>query len=247
MNAAKRASPRFLASVRSRREALVALAGGADIIDVKEPLAGALGAAPLPVISEIVEAIGGASPVSATIGDCPVAEAAPYVLATAGAGVDYVKIGLFGEVTAAALGRFERCASVGIRLIAVMFADRAPRWDMIGELAGAGFSGVMLDTAAKGHGGLLCHLALSDVAAFVAKAHGAGLLAGLAGSLGPQDAPLLMPLGPDVLGFRGALCGGGERAEMLDRSRVSMMRAIISQSLQPERAAGRASVAEDMM
>ena len=246
MNAAKPVLPRFLASVRSREEALVALAGGADIVDIKEPLGGALGAAPLPVIYGIVEAVDSARPVSATIGDCPLSEAAPRVLATARSGVDYVKIGLFGEVTKAALTDLQSCASAGIGLIAVMFADRVPKWDVIGELAGADFSGVMLDTAGKSRGGLLCHLTLSDVAAFIANAHGAGLLAGLAGSLGLREARLLMPLGPDVLGFRGALCALGERMEMLDGSRVNMVRAIISQNLQPERAAGRMAVAEDM-
>jgi dihydroneopterin aldolase len=236
----------FLASVRSREEALAALAGGADIVDVKEPLSGALGAAPLPVIAEIVDVLAGATPVSATIGDCLLKDAAPRVLVTAGTGVDYVKIGLFGEVTAAALGGLERCASAGIQLIAVMFADRAPKWDMARMLASAGFSGVMLDTADKRRGGLLRHLGRRDLAAFITQARGAGLLAGLAGSLGPEDARLLVPLAPDVLGFRGALCGGGERMEMLDRSRVNMMRAIIPQDLQPERAADRARVAEDI-
>ncbi|MFQ5843721.1 MAG: (5-formylfuran-3-yl)methyl phosphate synthase, partial [Planctomycetota bacterium] len=40
------APPLLLASVRSIQEAILALSGGADVLDVKEPREGSLGAAP---------------------------------------------------------------------------------------------------------------------------------------------------------------------------------------------------------
>src|SRR5690606_38342384 len=43
----------LLVSVRNRAEALAALAGGADLIDVKEPWRGSLGAAPPHVMEEV--------------------------------------------------------------------------------------------------------------------------------------------------------------------------------------------------
>ncbi len=61
----------MLASVRTLDEALLALAGGADIIDLKDPARGALGALDQATARNIVAAIGGRAPVSATIGDLP--------------------------------------------------------------------------------------------------------------------------------------------------------------------------------
>lgn len=94
-----RDAPLFLASVTSVAEALAAIAGGADLIDCKDPASGALGGLPLETIRAIRAALPRAIPVSATIGDLasepePVAAAA---LAVSGTGVDYVKVGFFPE------------------------------------------------------------------------------------------------------------------------------------------------------
>ena len=61
----------MLASVRSLDEALFALEAGADLIDLKEPSHGALGALDHAAVRVCVQAIGGRRPVSATIGDIP--------------------------------------------------------------------------------------------------------------------------------------------------------------------------------
>lgn len=221
---------RFLVSVRSADEARIALAGGADIIDAKEPRTGALGAVTSSALLAIVQAVNVQRPVSATIGDCDCEEAAGRVRATAGMGVDYVKIGLFGVPSPAALKALERCSAAGIRQIAVMFADRAPDLALIKPLAQAGFAGVMLDTAGKGQG-LQSHMGKPALAAFLAEARKFGLLAGLAGSLRETDASALRPLRPDVLGFRGALCSGGARAQALEIERVKAMRRLIRAEL----------------
>ena len=147
---------RLLVSVRTAAEAVTALGGGADIIDVKEPRTGVLGAAPLDVTRAIVAVAGGRRPVSATVGDVPLAEAVEAAAATADTGVDYVKIGVF-EDGAADLAPFTRLAAGGMRLILVMFADRAPDFGLIARAGQAGFAGLMLDTATKGQGGLRAH------------------------------------------------------------------------------------------
>jgi uncharacterized protein (UPF0264 family) len=226
------APTRFLVSVRSAEEALIALAGRADIIDAKEPSQGALGAVAPQEISAIIRAVNGAAPVSATIGDCDCSDAAGRVRATAALGVDYVKLGLFGQPAPEALAELEACSANGIRLIAVMFADRAPDMTLIRPLAEAGFAGVMLDTAQKGRG-LQAHMERHALASFLAEAAGHGLLAGLAGSLREADAIDLLPLRPDVLGFRGALCASGARADRLDGERVAAMRRLIHEQFAP--------------
>ena len=59
----------LLVSVRNEIEAVAAVAGGADIIDAKEPLAGALGAVSSEVLRAIVAATAIQSPHSANCDD----------------------------------------------------------------------------------------------------------------------------------------------------------------------------------
>ncbi|MHC1625342.1 MAG: (5-formylfuran-3-yl)methyl phosphate synthase, partial [Methermicoccaceae archaeon] len=82
-------------------ESIQALEGGADIIDVKNPKEGSLGANFPRVISDIKKAINGKAPLSAAIGDMDFkpGTASLAALGATVAGVDYVKIGLFGVRT----------------------------------------------------------------------------------------------------------------------------------------------------
>jgi (5-formylfuran-3-yl)methyl phosphate synthase len=218
----------LLASVRTPGEARVALAGGADIIDLKEPAQGALGRLPDATIAAILRAVAGRRPVSATIGDLPLAPAPVLaaVRAMATTGVDIVKLGIFAgdaEATLAALGA---AARDGVRLVAVLFADRAPDFSLLTRCAAAGFYGVMLDTADKSAGPLTRHLPETMLARFIAGAHRHGLIAGLAGSLAAADVPHLLPLRPDYLGFRAALTAGG-RSAPLDAAAMARLRAML--------------------
>jgi dihydroneopterin aldolase len=92
-----------------------------------------------------------------------------------------------------------------------------------------GAAGIMLDTADKDSGSLRAHLDPRQLASFVAQAKSDGLTVGLAGSLAAADVPLLLPLAPDLLGFRGALCNGS-RGASLDPSACAAIRALIPQS-----------------
>ena len=222
----------FLASVRSAEEARIALAGGADIIDAKEPAAGALGRVPPATLAAIVETVGGQCPVSATIGDVPLAPAPvrQAVERTATSGADIVKIGIFEGDLAATLDALAPLANGGSRLVAVAFADRRPALaPLVARCAAAGFYGVMLDTAAKGGGSLTAHLGLAALAEFIAAARRARLVTGLAGALQVADVPVLAPLGADYLGFRSALTAGGRHAA-LDPAAVRAVRAALDQS-----------------
>lgn len=213
---------RVLVSVRTAAEAAVAVAHGADLIDAKEPARGALGALPVDTIRAIVAAVAGARPVSATVGDLPpdpriIVAATQQIAAT---GVDIVKIGLLpGAHRSACLPPL---ASIARQqpLVAVLFADESPDLDLIPRIAGAGFVGVMLDTAGKAGGPLTAQASPQFLASFVATARRAGLLSGLAGSLGLADIPTLRPLGATYLGFRSAVCEHSVRSGRLDPKRL---------------------------
>ena len=75
----------FLASVTGPEEAEVALAHGADIIDLKDAANGALGAVAPDVVRATVAAIAGRRPTSAVTGELPM-EPAAIVARRRGAG-----------------------------------------------------------------------------------------------------------------------------------------------------------------
>lgn len=221
---------RFLASVTSENEAKLAAAGGADIIDCKNPSEGALGALSTHIVRAVRREVPVHTPVSATIGDLaaepePVAAAVGAMAAT---GADYVKIGFFpGGDARATIKRLQRFPLGRVKLVAVMLADREPDFTLIGDLQRAGFLGVMLDTAGKDGRTLRDHLSGEALAAFVQQARSAGLLAGLAGSLRVTDIPDLLKLDADILGFRGALCAAHRRESAMDVEAVHAVRTAI--------------------
>jgi hypothetical protein len=90
--------PRLLVSVRNAAEAAAALAGGADIVDVKEPARGALGRADFAQIESVWQTVrdhGCDSPVSAALGEALdwADDDAPSSIPC---GLDYVKVGTAG-------------------------------------------------------------------------------------------------------------------------------------------------------
>jgi uncharacterized protein (UPF0264 family) len=219
----------FLASVRDAAEADVALRAGADIIDLKDPERGALGALCAEAIAACVRCIARRAPVSATIGDVPLrTEAVLGALRTAAAlGVDYVKLGLFpGSDANFRLDLSDR-DTAQLQVVFVLFADALPAFDAIGLAARAGASGVMFDTLGKRAGALTDHLPPARLAAHIAVARALGLTVGLAGSLKAESVADLLGLRPNLLGFRGALCRDGDRVQTLDPVRLAAIRALI--------------------
>ncbi|WP_036282868.1 (5-formylfuran-3-yl)methyl phosphate synthase [Methylocystis sp. ATCC 49242] len=218
----------MLASVLSREEAEIALAHGADIIDCKDPARGALGALPLAQVSEIVAAVNGRRPVSAVV-ELPhdVAHARRDFEAAIATGVEYVKFAL--PVTPDADEIIEALAPLAarVKLVAVIFADLGPDFDLLPALARAGFHGAMLDTAHKGKGRLIDIMNIGDLSEFVAKCRALGLASGLAGALEPPDAPRLLVTGASVIGFRGALCAHGDRRGAIDGRATALIRDLI--------------------
>ena len=200
----------FLASVDNLNDALTVSEHGADIIDLKNPSEGALGGLTLEDIHTIVDHIWEKSVVSATVGDLDAD--LPVMLnkikQVADTGVDYVKVGMFSQRHIdECLPRFEYHARCGIKIIAVLFADMD--FDVLATVKAckkARLRGVMMDTAGKDSGSLLTHRSTDELTRFVQSARNLGLLTGLAGSLKQQDINMLLPVQPDYIGFRTALC-----------------------------------------
>ncbi|GLS38457.1 dihydroneopterin aldolase [Mesorhizobium tianshanense] len=232
---------RMLASVTGVDEAEIALAGGVDIVDLKDPKAGALGAVSIQTLSRTISLIAGRAPVSAVCGDLPmepetIRAKAEEIAAT---GVDYVKIGFFPSANAAACAAALEPLAARTKLIAVLFADLAPDFELLPVFAKHRFHGAMVDTANKANGRLLDHLPPEQIPGFVDRAKSLGLMVGLSGSLEAPDIPRLLPFAPDFLGFRGALCGDSGRTGSISAEAVSQIRELVPEV---SRAGGSSSV-----
>jgi len=213
----------MLASVNSVAEALMVLSADVDIIDLKQPALGALGALDIDTVKQIVAGIYGRCPVSATIGDMPMQPDPVFnaVKAMAETGVDYIKIGFFpGDDWQGTVKKLSALTGQNHALIAVLFADTQPDPGIMSLLKDAGFTGVMLDTMNKQKGSLTQLMAKMEISQFVTQAKARQLLCGLAGSLRLEDIPELMPYQADYLGFRGALCQEHNRVGQLNKQAV---------------------------
>lgn len=219
----------MLASVNSIAEAVLVFNTQVDIIDLKQPERGALGALETDLVRQIVAEIAGRCPVSATVGDLPMQPELVFnaVKAMAHTGVDYVKIGFFPDGDWYAT--VEKLAELTPKnaLIAVLFADAQPDFAIISALQQAGFAGVMLDTMDKHKGSLTQVMTHADIAQFVALAKSHSLLCGLAGSLRLDDIAALIPYQADYLGFRGALCEQHQRTGQLDQHAIAKIKQVL--------------------
>ena len=220
----------FLASVLSVDEARLVRSLGADVIDLKDPRRGALGALDEDTVRAIATLVGDGATLSATIGDLPLyaSELETAVGRMHATGVDIIKVGVFDKTLSRfVLNALGRLADKNVRIVLVFFAELFPAGIDFQGLKKTGITGVMLDTCDKADGNLRDKLDDGTLAQFVDKAGRAGLITGLAGSLSKEDIPPLLRIKPDYLGFRGALCKQHRRTLQIDRAKVAEIRKLI--------------------
>lgn len=224
---------RLLVSVRDAVEAAEALAGGADVVDAKEPRLGALGPVRPDVLRSIARAVAGAAPLSAALGDWD-ADVSRRAKSAAGAGVTFVKIGFAGSPRTVALVQNLTVLVAAIRPASAMlvaYADhtRAAAPD-VGEIAAlaheTGAAGVLIDTFDKQGDGITALMNRTALQQFVCRAHAQRLVVALAGKLTAGDLTLMCDTGADVIGFRGAVCEL-DRTGIVTAARVRALRTAI--------------------
>jgi uncharacterized protein (UPF0264 family) len=222
---------KLLVSVVSAAEARLALAGGADIIDVKDPSEGALGAPAPGVLTEVVGVVGSAAPVSVALGDMPdlphTAALAARGAALSGAG--YVKVGLRGvnnlERAVAVMRAVAAAVSPQTHVIAAAYADAdaldppalSPAW--LPELVQrTGIAGALVDTCVKDGRGVYGWLSESELTDLIARTRAAGASFAVAGQLTREQ---LCRVPADIVGVRSAVCRDGDRRGELDAGLVA--------------------------
>ncbi len=233
---------RLLVSVRSAAEVAAALAGGADIIDAKEPSRGGLGA----VDPETLEAIAGrvplSVPLSVALGDLTTREQVRREIGRLAlrrpGGELFLKLGFAGvtgeAIVVALIGAAIQAAHAiapAARIVAVAYGDgsrvAAPSpAALVRAATTAGAAGVLLDTSLKDGRDLLDWVTPAAVQGWVDGARDAGMLTAVAGSLGVERLPMLHLSPPDILGVRGAACDGG-RLGNVSATRVRDLRSAL--------------------
>jgi uncharacterized protein (UPF0264 family) len=218
---------KLLISPINEKEASEAVAGGADIIDVKNPQEGALGANFPWVIKRIREMTPKNIQVSCALGEVPnlPGSISLAALGAASLGVDYIKVGLRGFKTSQDVtyllqnvSKAAKECNPKIKVVAAGYADaeRIGAIDpmLIPEIAfKAQVDVAMIDTAVKDGKNTFTFLTVKQLEKFVNSAHNLGLEAALAGSLRKQDLPVVYTLGADIAGLRGAACTKNDRVK----------------------------------
>jgi uncharacterized protein (UPF0264 family) len=216
---------KLLISPKNEKEAVEAAAGGADIIDVKNPDEGPLGASFPWIIRRIRQVTPANIEVSCTVGEAPnlPGSMALASLGAASTGVNYIKAGLCGLKTAEEAVYLMRNVTQAakecnptIKVVVSGYADAARVGTvdpmLVPQIAYEAKADVaMLDTAIKDGKDLFNFLTKPQLRRFVDEAHGYGLKAALAGSLQKQDLPEVYALGADIAGVRGAACTLNDR------------------------------------
>jgi (5-formylfuran-3-yl)methyl phosphate synthase len=212
----------LLISVKNVEEALLALEAGVDIIDLKDPNIGALGALDEAICRQVVQAISGRKLISATVGEQHASLKALIVdiEARVAIGVDIIKIGVselfyaphfFTEVV--------KLANMGVKIVAVFFADEEIDFGLLASLQKNGFYGAMLDTKMK----QFCLLELqpqANISKFVDLCKDYDLKSGLAGSLKPQHIENLTNINSTYIGFRGGVCENNMRNTNVSSAKI---------------------------
>lgn len=232
---------KLLVSPINVEEAKTCKLGGADIIDVKNPKEGSLGAN-FPWMIKAVKKAAGLVPVSATIGDFNYkpGTASLAALGAAVAGADYIKVGLYdiqtGEQALEMLANIVRSVKEydkNKKVVAAGYSDYSRinsispfELPAIGKKAGVDV--VMMDTGIKDGRSTFEFLNDEELEEFILSARKHGLQTALAGTIKFEDLPALKRISPDIIGVRGCVCGGDRnssiRKELVEKLRTEIRR-----------------------
>ena len=232
----------LLVSVRNESEAAAAIAGGADLIDLKEPRRGALGRCEAAVWRRVCDFVDGRLPVSAALGELLTDGPWPQVLsAPAVQQLQFVKMGLAGcreredweRVWKTALSALPE----GVAVAAVSYVDHADAaapspQRVVAAAIESGCRAILFDTSAK-RGGVFEFITAEELSRLIETARENSLLTVVAGSLSVESLGQARRLNPDYVAVRGAVCVGG-RIGRVDTKRVRGFADLLQRAREPE-------------
>ncbi len=227
---------KLLVSPINVEEANICKLGGADIIDVKNPKEGSLGAN-FPWMISAVKKAAGSIPVSATIGDFNYkpGTASLAALGAAVAGAEYIKVGLYDIKTREQakemllnIVRSVKNYNKYKKVVASGYSDyrrinSISPFELPSIGAEAGVDVVMIDTGIKDGRSTFEFLTEGEISEFVSSAKSSGLKTAIAGTIKFEDIQSLKRISPDIIGVRGCVCGG-DRNSTIKRELVERLK-----------------------
>ncbi len=235
---------RLLVSVRDAEDAAAAVAGGAEIIDAKDPAsASSIGAVRPAILDAIRDAVPSTIRLSAALGDVRTRDEVERAFAAIRVPLAYVKLGFRGLADTAdvalLLREAVRCAGElpsRPAVIGVGYADAArlgavSPLDLPALLYQCGADGLLIDTAHKDGGSTFQVSAPLVLDLISARCEAEELTLAVGGGLGLDDVDRASAFGATIFGVRGAVCEGGRNGPV----RQDRVRAL-AQAIRQERA-----------
>jgi (5-formylfuran-3-yl)methyl phosphate synthase len=222
--------PRLLVSFRSLAEVVSVPLAAVDIIDLKEPGNGPLGAVAVTVVHEVREYLGTDRQLSVALGELISVDPTNWQRDLAA--VDYAKLGMSGmrsnnDWKRLLRSAFDRLPSATAP-VAVAYADDdwadSPTPESILEFAiDQGAKVFLLDTFTKNGRSLFHYLTPARLMSLRERCAQAGVEFALAGSIDSACLSDAIGVRPDIIGVRGAVTTG-ERDAAVDPEKVSQFR-----------------------
>ncbi|MDG2015242.1 MAG: (5-formylfuran-3-yl)methyl phosphate synthase [Pirellulaceae bacterium] len=220
----------LLVSVRDLQEAEKAAAGGADIIDLKEPDHGSLGAVSSPIASSIGQRMAHRLPLSLAMGELlerqSEAEPAVHVLKK----FTFAKVGLSGcHALSDWKNRWQNWASLlpsKTQPVVVAYADHGacqapPPGELVDFTIQSGRKVFLIDTYEKNGRIIFDHISCTELGKLFRTLQKYSVCVALAGSIGLESLPQAFQTSPNILAVRGAVCQKSDRNSRLCPDRVT--------------------------
>jgi len=225
----------LMVSVQNLEEALEALRGGADIVDVKNLQEALVGSAHPRVVKQVREAVPLENHASVTLGVVP-NQVGTVAMAVYTAGVlkaTSVKVGFMNTEYDVAveilLSSKEALEGFDTKLIGSLFADNVlyegldPHY-MVRLAKEGGCDGFLIDTLTKDGRNLFDFLSENELREMVLEGKEMGMSTALSGHLKMDNLDELARINPDIVGVRGAVCQKGNRQSGVHWEAVSEFR-----------------------
>ena len=232
----------LLVSVRSAAEADLAVAGGANILDIKEPSNGSLGMATIETITQTAkqnQLRPHQIPLSVALGEL-VDWDHPTKIPSLPAGITFAKLGLsqcLGKPGWPADWRrcrqaFQQQSASKLNWVAVAYSDASDAAspcleDIVAAAIETKCSGLLIDTWTKDGRNLLDGVDVVTLTRSASEAHAAGLFLAIAGKLNPSLLPKLRNICADIIAIRSAACVQSNRTEGIDAAQIVEFRRLM--------------------
>ena len=222
----------LMVSVQNLNEAIEALHGGADIVDVKNLQEALVGSAHPLTVKAVRDSIPMDRHASVTLGVVP-NQAGTVAMAVYTAGIldaTSVKVGFmkteYNQAVEVLLECKEALNGFDTKLIGSLFADN-PLYDgldashMVDLAQDSKCDGWLIDTLTKDGRNLFDFIPESELRDMVLSGKKSGMSTALSGHLKMSDLDELARINPDIVGVRGAVCQKGDRDSAVHRDAVS--------------------------